>query len=151
MYARNFFWAKVDTAIQTSSIFSTAVNCWHFWFITLSTGDCKHRGYSLPITCHGGSGGGIGGISLLIQNLGARWGWVIDAMPWLFYPQNRAQVLIVQEAGWAPGPVWTDVVEKRKSVTSQGWQLTYVTEQQVLAVGLSVWFSSVCSDGFLLS
>jgi len=27
-------------------------------------------------------------------------------MPQPFYPQERDQVPIVQEAGWAPGPIW---------------------------------------------
>jgi hypothetical protein len=40
-------------------------------------------------------------------DLGARWGWVVIATPWPLYPRERAPVPIVQEAEWAPGPVWT--------------------------------------------
>jgi hypothetical protein len=34
-------------------------------------------------------------------------GWVINSTPRQLYSQERDPVLIVQEAGWAPGPVWT--------------------------------------------
>jgi hypothetical protein len=34
-------------------------------------------------------------------------------MPWLLYPWEGAPVLIVVEAGWAPGPVWTDMEKKK--------------------------------------
>jgi len=33
-------------------------------------------------------------------------GWVVNATPGPFYPR-KDPVPIVQEAGWAPGPVWT--------------------------------------------
>ena len=32
---------------------------------------------------------------------------MVNAMPWPLYPRERDAVPIVQEAGWAPGPVWT--------------------------------------------
>ena len=38
---------------------------------------------------------------------GARWRWVVNATPRPLYPWERDPVPIVQEAGWAPGPVWT--------------------------------------------
>ena len=34
-------------------------------------------------------------------------GWVINATPRPLYPWERDPVPMVQEAGWAPGPVWT--------------------------------------------
>jgi hypothetical protein len=34
-------------------------------------------------------------------------GWVVNATPLSLYPRERDPVPIVQEAGWAPGPVWT--------------------------------------------
>jgi len=40
--------------------------------------------------------------------LGARWGWVINAVPWLLYPQEREPITIVHEAEWAVGLVWMD-------------------------------------------
>jgi hypothetical protein len=50
---------------------------------------------------------GSTGITLLIPNLGARWEFVINAMPRHLYPRKRNPVLVVQEAGWAPGLIWT--------------------------------------------
>jgi len=38
-------------------------------------------------------------------NLGAVWGWVVNATPRLLYPWERDPVPIVQEAGWASGPI----------------------------------------------
>jgi hypothetical protein len=40
-------------------------------------------------------------------NLGARWWWMVNAMPRPLYPRERDPVPIVQEAEWAQGPVWT--------------------------------------------
>jgi hypothetical protein len=34
-------------------------------------------------------------------------GWVVYATPRPLYPRERDPVLIVWEAGWAPGSVWT--------------------------------------------
>jgi hypothetical protein len=45
-------------------------------------------------------------LSLLFFNLGTRWGWVVNATPRPLYPRERDPVPIVQDAGWAPGPVW---------------------------------------------
>ena len=35
-------------------------------------------------------------------------GWAVKATPRPFYPRERDPIPIVQEAVWAPGPVWTD-------------------------------------------
>ena len=40
-------------------------------------------------------------------NLGARCAWVVNATLWPIYPPGKDPVPIVQEAGWAPGSVWT--------------------------------------------
>jgi hypothetical protein len=42
-----------------------------------------------------------------VFNLGARFGWVMNTTPRPFYPRKRDPVFIAQEAGYAPGPVWT--------------------------------------------
>ena len=34
-------------------------------------------------------------------------GWVESVTPRLLYPQAKHPVLLVQEIGWDPGPVWT--------------------------------------------
>jgi hypothetical protein len=46
------------------------------------------------------------GIVLPILDPGARGGWVVSATPRPFYRRERDAVLVVQEAGWASGPVW---------------------------------------------
>jgi hypothetical protein len=47
---------------------------------------------------------GSRGIALLILDLGARRGWVVSTTPRPVYP-GKDPVPIVQEVGWAPGPV----------------------------------------------
>ena len=49
---------------------------------------------------------GSRGIALLFLKLGARWGGWSAPRPGRFTPRKDL-VPIVQEAGWAPGPVWT--------------------------------------------
>ena len=36
-------------------------------------------------------------------------GWVVKATPQLLCHWERGPVSIIQEADWAPGPVWTGV------------------------------------------
>jgi hypothetical protein len=43
-------------------------------------------------------------VTLVFFNLSDRCGWVVNATPRQLYPRERAGT---QEAGWAPGPVWT--------------------------------------------
>jgi hypothetical protein len=33
--------------------------------------------------------------------------WVVNDTPRLLYPGEKESIPIVQETGWAPGPVWT--------------------------------------------
>jgi hypothetical protein len=40
-------------------------------------------------------------------NLGAIWGWLVNATPRPLYLWGTDPVPILQEAGWATGPVWT--------------------------------------------
>jgi hypothetical protein len=40
-------------------------------------------------------------------NLGAKWGWVIKAMPRSLYSRERDAVPILQRADWVPELVWT--------------------------------------------
>jgi hypothetical protein len=47
------------------------------------------------------------GIVLSFFNLDARWWCVVNVAPRPLYPRERYPVTIVQEAGWAPGPIWT--------------------------------------------
>jgi len=47
------------------------------------------------------------GIALLFHDRGTRRGWVVSSTPQPYFTPGKDQVPIVQEAGWAPGPVWT--------------------------------------------
>ena len=47
------------------------------------------------------------GIALLFHDRGTRRRWVVSSMPWPHFTPGKDPVPILQEAGWAPGPVWT--------------------------------------------
>jgi hypothetical protein len=47
------------------------------------------------------------GIALLFLDHGTRRGWGVSVTPWPLFTPGKDPVPIVQEAGWAPGPVWT--------------------------------------------
>ena len=46
------------------------------------------------------------GIAILFHDRGTRRGWVVSSTPWSHFIPGKDPVPIVQEAGWAPGPVW---------------------------------------------
>jgi hypothetical protein len=48
------------------------------------------------------------GIALLFHDRGTRRGWVVSSTPRPHFIAGKDPVPIVQEAGWALGPVWTD-------------------------------------------
>ena len=56
-------------------------------------------------TAHRGSGG----IAILFLDHGTRRGWGVSVTPRTLFTPVRGPVPIVQEAGWAPGSVWTGV------------------------------------------
>ena len=47
------------------------------------------------------------GIALLFHDNGTRAGWVVSSTPRPYFTPRKDSVPIVQEAGWAPGLVWT--------------------------------------------
>ena len=47
------------------------------------------------------------GIALLFHDRGTRGGWVVSSTPRPHFTPGKDPVPILQEAGWAPGPVWT--------------------------------------------
>ena len=47
------------------------------------------------------------GIALLFHDRGTRRGWVVSSTPRLHFTPGKDPVPILQEAGWASGPVWT--------------------------------------------
>jgi len=66
----------------------------------------KKRSKNAPFTgrtAHRGSRG----IALLFHDHGTGRGWGISVTPQPLFTPSKDPVPIVQEAGWAPGPVWT--------------------------------------------
>ena len=47
------------------------------------------------------------GIALLFHDRGTRRGWVVSSRARPHFTPGKDTVPILQEAGWAPGPVWT--------------------------------------------
>ena len=47
------------------------------------------------------------GRALLFHDRGTRRRWVVSSTPRLHFTPGKDPVRIVQEVGWAPGPVWT--------------------------------------------
>ena len=48
------------------------------------------------------------GITLLIHDRGTRRGWVVSSTPRPHFTPGKDPVPILQETGWASGPVWMD-------------------------------------------
>jgi len=69
------------------------VKCTLVEALRLCTGRTAHRGSR--------------GLALLFHNHGTRSGWGVSVTPWPLFTLGKDSVPIVQEAGWAPGPVWT--------------------------------------------
>ena len=53
--------------------------------------------------------------------LGGRWRWVVKATLRSLYLRDRTPVPLVEEAGWNPGQVWTQV-EKKKFLAFTGFE-----------------------------
>jgi hypothetical protein len=69
---------------------------------------------------------------LLIHNLSTRWEWVLSVMPWpRFTPGKGPLVPTVQEAGWAPEPVWTHKLQGKISCLCQGLNLNHQVIQSI--------------------
>jgi hypothetical protein len=52
-------------------------------------------------------------VALFSPNLGARQDWVVSYKTWLLYTQKRISVPTAEKTGWAPGPVQTNVVNRK--------------------------------------
>jgi len=71
------------------------VKCTIVEALRLCTGRMAHRGSR--------------GIAVLFLDHGTKTRWVVSVTPQPLFTPGRDPVPIVQEAGWAPGPVWTGV------------------------------------------
>ena len=52
------------------------------------------------------------GIAVLFHDCGTRRGWVVSSTPRPHFTPEKDPVPILQEAGWAPGPVWTGGISR---------------------------------------
>jgi len=68
-------------------------------------GNVQWKGETHPTSDHENQMGSTG-IAVSLFNLWAIWGWVVNAMPWPLYPQEKYRIPIVQVAGRAPEPAW---------------------------------------------
>ena len=73
------------------------------------------------------------GIALLFHDRDTRRGWVVSSTPRPHFTTGKDPVPILQEAGWAPGPVWTggksrphrDSIPDRPARSQSLYQLSY--------------------------
>jgi len=56
------------------------------------------------------------GIALLFHDRGTRRGWVVSITPWPNFTPVKEPVSLLQEAGWASGPVWTSGKSRSQTV-----------------------------------
>ena len=72
-------------------------------------------------------------ISLFFHDRGTRRGWVVSSTPRPHFTPGKNTVPILQEVGWAPGPVWTggksrphrDSIRDRPARSQSLYQLSY--------------------------
>jgi hypothetical protein len=74
--------------------YKVKVKCPFVQALRLCTGRAAHKGSR--------------GIALLFHDHGTRKGWGVSVTPRPLFIPGKDLVPIVEEAGWAPGPVWTD-------------------------------------------
>ena len=74
------------------------------------------------------------GIALLFHDRGTRRGWVVSSTPRPHFTPGKDKVPILQEAGWAPRPVWTggksrphrDSIPDRPARSQSLYRLSYI-------------------------
>ena len=78
-------------------------------------------------------------IALLFHDRDTRRGWVVSSTPRPHFTPGKDQVPILQEAGWAPGPVWTggksrphrDSIPDRPSRSQSLYRLSYPAHTRI--------------------
>ena len=86
--------AKFPMTLRFKLLMSSKVKCTLVQALRLCTGRTAHRKSR--------------GIALLFLDPGSRRGWEVSVTPRPLFTQGKDPVPIVEEAGWAPGPVWTN-------------------------------------------
>jgi len=106
-----------------------------FWIHALY-GKCK----VIPLQARCGPERVGRGIALLFHDRGTRRGWVVSSTPRPHFTPGKDPVPIVQEAGWAPGPVWTggksrphrDSIPDRPARSQSLYRLSYPAHVRVI-------------------
>jgi len=92
-FGRAFSPRPLRRVLEKSLRLCVKVKCILVQALRLCTGHTTHRGSR--------------GIALPFLDHGTRRGWGVSVTPWPLFTSGKYPVPIVQEAGWAPGPVWT--------------------------------------------
>jgi len=79
------------------------------------------------------------GIALLYHDRGTRRGWVVSSTHRPHFTPGKDPVPILQEAGWAPGPVWTggksrlhrDSIPDRPGRSQSLYRLSYTADTYI--------------------
>jgi len=89
------------------------------------------------------------GIALLFNHRGIRRGWVVSSTPRLHFTPGKDPAPILQEAGWAPGPVckagksclhWNSIPD-RPALSQSLYRLSYPVHTRVIVLFIN--FSSI--------
>ena len=87
------------------------------------------------------------GIALLFHDRGTRRGWVVSSTPRPHFTPGKDQVPILQEDGWAPGPVWMggksrprrDLILDRPARSQSLYWLSYPAHIQCIVCSKNPW------------
>jgi len=82
------------------------------------------------------------GTALLFHDHGTKRGWVVSRTPRPHFTPGKDTVPILQEAGWAPGPVWTggksspnrDSIPNRPACSQLLYWLSYLVHIEILVI-----------------
>ena len=94
------------------------------------------------------------GIALLFHDRGTRKEWVVSSTPRPNFTPGKDPVPILQEAGWAPGLVWTagksrphrDSIPERPALSQSLYRLSYPAHTKPCIVEYIVQFAPLCRD-----
>ena len=89
----SYVWHLRISRSRSTCLWVKKLKCTLVQALRLCTGRMAHRGSR--------------GIALLFHDHGTRRGWGVSVTSQLPFTPEEDPVPIVQEAGWAPGPVWT--------------------------------------------
>ena len=92
------------------------------------------------------------GIALLFHDRGPRSGWVVSSTPRPHFTPGKDPVPIVQEGGWAPGPVWTGRISRphRESIPDRParsqslYRLSYLPPHTQIYIYIYIYIYLTC-------